>query len=266
MNYWTLVTRPLRRLVFSAGLYRAPLPARPVSGKRILVLGVYLTDHENQCERLARDFAASRHHRVEQRWVALGRSRPPEALQAVTTCHLTEATPKFQVLNRLLQSCRPDDYDLIFFSDDDIVLCRDFVDAYVAWVDDLKFSISQPARTRFSYRDHKFCLQDKGVRARQTNFVEIGPLFCFDRAAAENLLPFDESSPMGWGYDLVWPVKAAHHGLTMGIVDAVPVDHSYRAQSRTYSSSQSRETMENFLRQSDAFGFEQAMVNIKKYL
>lgn len=265
MNYWTWLSRPFRRAVFSWGWRKPPMPPQTVPPQRILVLGIYLTDYKNQAERLVRDLSSSRCHRVEQKWIALGQTSPDESLRSVTVMHVTQKTPKFQLLNQLLASEVGQDFDWVLFVDDDVVLCRDFIDSYIAWVSNLNFSISQPARTRFSYRDHKFCLQKRHVRARETRFVEIGPIVCFDREAMHNILPFDERSPMGWGYDFAWPAQAEKLGLKMGIVDAVPVDHSYRAQSRTYSSMATRLVMEDFLGKTENFKPEQAMVNLKIY-
>jgi hypothetical protein len=86
-----------------------------------------------------------------------------------------------------------------------------------------------------------------GLSARWTRFVEIGPVFSMRRDAARLLLPFDEASPMGWGYDFIWPVILERAGLRLGIVDAVPVDHNLRAHGAHYDYDSSRETMAEFL-------------------
>ena len=40
---------------------------------------------------------------------------------------------------------------------------------------------------------------------------------------------------MGWGYESVWAYELPHHGLKMGIIDAVPVDHGLREPLAYYS-------------------------------
>ncbi|ROR20254.1 hypothetical protein EC845_3073 [Comamonas sp. BIGb0124] len=254
--------------MFAKGLLgRPPRAPADVPRFRVLVLGIYLTDRVNQASQLVVDFAKSQHHDVDQKWVALGATPPTSdpGLKAVTVRHCRQLIPKFKLLNEMLAGLEVDDYDYIIFTDDDVALCPDFVDAYLAWVASCGFSISQPARTRFSYRDHKFCLRTWGVKARETLFVEIGPVFVFDRAAARHLLPFDERSPMGWGIDFVWPKKTRELNMTMGIIDAVTVDHSYREQGKTYSSSDNRIIMDEFLRDVEHLKPEEARVSIRIY-
>jgi hypothetical protein len=42
------------------------------------------------------------------------------------------------------------------------------------------------------------------------------------------VFPFDLTSPMGWGYENVWAHRLDQAQMKMGIIDAVPVDHSLR--------------------------------------
>ena len=83
--------------------------------------------------------------------------------------------------------------------DDDILIPDDFVDRYLEIVANRGFALSQPARTHTSYIDHYFVAQLIGLESRQTNFVEIGPLFVVHCSAYSFILPFDERPPMGWG-------------------------------------------------------------------
>jgi hypothetical protein len=109
------------------------------------------------------------------------------------------------------------------------------------------FALSQPARTHDSYIDHAFVEQFDGLIARQTRFVEVGPLFCLRPDAARLLLPFDEQSPMGWGYDLVWPCVLAEAQLKLGIVDEIPVAHTIRKPVSHYHHATADAQMKRFL-------------------
>ncbi len=55
---------------------------------------------------------------------------------------------------------------------------------------------------------------------------------------------------MGYGLDYIWPKIAEKWKFNIGIVDATPVDHSYRPQGKTYVSSENilkmQELFENF--------------------
>ena len=98
----------------------------------------------------------------------------------------------------------------------------------------LDFSIAQPARTSNSYIDHPIVEQQRGVVARRTQFVEIGPVVSFHRSVFPLVFPFDVTSPMGWGYENVWAERVTSRGLRMGIIDAAPVDHSLRPPLSNY--------------------------------
>lgn len=238
--------RPARQRAFLRQA-TAPMPSGGGSVPlRILVVGIYLSERAHRSQQLIEAYGATA-HQVDQLWVAIGNGPMPEAQAPFAHLRWSEKAPKFVILNRVLAKRDLDVYDYVLISDDDIVLCRGFVDAYLAWIAHCKFSIAQPARARHSFKDHRFALQRRWIKARQTRFVEIGPVVSFDRAARRCLLPFDESSPMGWGYDFVWPVIAQDQGLRMGIVDATPVDHSFRPQSATYSRDANREVAERYL-------------------
>lgn len=211
------------------------------SGLKLLIVGVYLADRANTFEHLTAAFSASQRHSVTQRWAAIGNVPP----SGVTVESVQAPTPKFTLINRLIAGWQAFDYVLV--CDDDIWLPRGFLDAFLSYQIACDFALAQPARTRTSYADRKFVRAVAGVRARRTRFVEIGPLFSLRADLAAPLLPFDESSPMGWGYDFVWPVIAESAGLKLGVVDATPVDHSLRAQASAYSAGEASRTMIAYL-------------------
>jgi len=73
------------------------------------------------------------------------------------------------------------------------------------------------------------------VLARQSRFVEIGPVVSFHRSVFSIVFPFDTTSSMGWGYENVWSYQVAQGGMKMGIIDNVPVDLSMRAPVANYN-------------------------------
>jgi hypothetical protein len=213
----------------------------------VLVLGVYLADKENRALETARELSRSRRWRVEQRWVALGRSPVPPELAAVTTFRQESRQAKFVLLNRLLDTVDLARYAFILVTDDDITLPGGFLDDYLERVVRHDLALAQPARTHASYIDHWLVEQLDGLEARRTRFVEIGPLFSMRRDAARLLTPFSEASPMGWGYDLVWPVVMEEAGLALGIVDATPVAHDLRKPVALYDDRDAAIAMQSFL-------------------
>lgn len=180
--------------------------------ERVLIVGAYLADRPNRAEEIVVEFNRSEAWQVTQVWQPLFDG---------------DRAPKFTVVNRLLaRDLEPFRYVVV--SDDDIDLPLGFLDDYLALVERHDFALAQPARTRESHYHHAIVRQAPGVVARETRFVEIGPLFSMRADAARILTPFDEISPMGWGYDLSWPIDIRFAGLRMGIVDATPIAHVMR--------------------------------------
>lgn len=238
----------IRRNAFVRG-HVANLQLAPAGSVRptVLVLGVYLADRPNTASHLVRRFAEATRYSVTQRWIALRGATPDRDVNAVTVDRIGEFVPKFILLNRMLSQIDWSLFDYLVFTDDDIVTQRGFLDAFLAWQGLFDLALAQPARTRYSYADRKFCRQREGIRGRQTRFVEIGPLFSVRRDLAPRIVPFDETSPMGWGYDFVWPVIAESVGVRIGIIDVTPVDHSLRGQAVAYSNQAAGQAMQAYL-------------------
>jgi hypothetical protein len=213
----------------------------------VLVAGVYLADRENAAADIACEIGRSRDWDVDQRWIALGKAQIPEALAPVTAWRQPTRAGKFALLNRLLAEVDTGRYEFVLFADDDIVLPDAFVDRYLDLVTRHDLALAQPARTHDSYIDHWIVEQLDGLQARRTRFVEIGPLFSMRRDALHLLTPFSDASPMGWGYDFVWPILVEDAGLRMGIVDATPVAHNLRKPVAFYDNRDAAIAMQAYL-------------------
>ncbi len=246
-----IVSQPLSFVDGSAGRGARAVPTSPrtTSGpsdvpplvmgrkhrKKVLVLGIYLADQANNITDLVAAFADSVRFDVTQHWVALGGEAPTPEVAAVTARVIRDKVPKYQILNNFLASHDPSAYEYVVSSDDDIQVPRQFLDRFLTVQADLEFAIAQPARTGNSYVDHPIVEQQLGVLARQTLFVEVGPLASFHRSIYDLVFPFDLTSQMGWGYESVWALRLAERGLKMGIIDALPVEHSMRKPVANYS-------------------------------
>jgi hypothetical protein len=234
--------------------------------KRLLVLGVYLSDREHLAEGISAELARSLRWEVEQRWISLGAGAVPEALAGVTVERVAEPTPKFALINRLLHGADLGGVEHVIVTDDDITLPPGFLDLYLGLVERHGFALAQPARTHDSYVDHGFVERLDGLDARRTRYVETGPLFSVQRAAFPVLLPFDETPPMGWGLDFTWPVMLEQAGLRLGLVDATPVDHSLRRPAAYYDSRASIEGMEAYLAGREHLTRSEAFTIVEPYL
>ena len=261
-EYYKLFRSLLRKFFTYTKDYRLDYKSEEkLSGKNILVIGIYLTDHDNEASLISSYYSQSDFHTVNQFWYAIGNKQVPESMKDITLGHSQEKIPKFQLLNKILAKIDYKNYDFIIFTDDDIFVRKNFIDTYTYLVNKYQFKLAQPARTRHSYYDHKICLQ-AGNRtiARTTNFVEIGPIFSISKDVFDNFLPFPEDSPMGYGLDYIWPVISREQKFNMGIIDATPVDHSYREQGKTYSSNNHLEQMQMYLNNKEHTLYEDKLV------
>lgn len=232
---------------------------------RVLVAGIYLADKENLAPQIARELSASSTWQVEQRWVSLGKNKPHPDMAPLTVQAADIPSPKFSLLNQVLCRVNLRDFEYVIVTDDDIQLPTGFTDSYLAMNSRYDFAVSQPARTHDSYIDHHFVEQLDGIDARQTRFVEIGPLFSLHRSAFDHFLPFDETSPMGWGNDFVWPVLAERHRLKMGIIDAVPVAHNLRKPVAYYDHGASADAMSRYLAERPHLSKKEAFYILESY-
>ena len=85
------------------------------------------------------------------------------------------------------------------------------------------------------------------MSARETTFVEIGPVTAFAPATFDALLPFPAGLQMGWGLDAHWSAVAAQEGWPIGIVDATPVGHTLRPAASTYPREEAAAEARRFL-------------------
>jgi len=234
------------------------------SASRVLVIAVVLVDKVNFATSIATELASSNDWAVDQRWAAIGNGATSAASLNIVW-RSSESEPKFQVLNRLLKGVSTVDYDFVVVTDDDIELPKGFLDNYLSLVGVHSFALAQPARTHDSYIDHPFVEQLDGISARQTMFVEVGPLFSIRFDALPLIIPFDSASPMGWGYDFTWPVSLKSAGLRMGIIDCVPVRHNLREPVANYSYFEANLQMINYLKQRDHLEKEDAFRIVESF-
>ena len=209
-------------------------PAGPPK-RSALVIGIYLANRQNNVVDIVETLAATRSFRVEQRWLALCGGPPSPSVAGVTVGQRAELAPKGALINEQIDAADLTRFDYVVLCDDDVVLPSGFLDAFLGLQDRLQFRIAQPARTLNSFIDLPIVEQHPGLLARQTLFVEQGPVVSIHRSAFEVVFPFDLRSPMGWGLENVWSLRASERGLKMGIIDNVPVDHSIRRPLAHYS-------------------------------
>jgi hypothetical protein len=130
---------------------------------------------------------------------------------------------KFENLNRLLEA-NPGDHDWLLVVDDDVELPERFVDRLLGLCERLDLALAQPAQTRASHAAWPLTRRRPASLARETRFVEIGPVTAIRRDAAAELTPFP-ALRYGWGLDMHWAALAQERGWRLGVLDALPVKH-----------------------------------------
>jgi GT2 family glycosyltransferase len=157
------------------------------------------------------------------------------------------ARGKFENLNALLTEHPPDAYDWVLVVDDDVALPRGFLDAFLHVAERAGFELAQPAHRLHSHAAWAITRRRPGAAARETTFVEIGPVTAFHRDAVGALLPFPEGLRMGWGLDVHWAAVAAQRGWRIGVVDATPIGHTQKPAGSDYPRAQAEEEARAFL-------------------
>jgi hypothetical protein len=194
-------------------LIRAAAAAPP--RRRVLVFGVVRPEHAALADAVRAELARSRH------------------IVELHTC-AADGRGRFENLNLLLRANPPGDADWLLIADDDVELPRGFVDRFVFLAERFAFALAQPAQSLDSHAAWATTRRRAGSAARETGFVEIGPVTGFARATFDTLLPFPELT-MGWGLDVHWAAVARAHGWRCGVLDAVVVRHRAAPAASSYS-------------------------------
>ena len=132
---------------------------------------------------------------------------------------------KFENVNALLAAQDLGAYDWVLVVDDDVELRPGFLDRFLAVAEAFGLQLAQPAHRLTSHAGWSVTRRRPASVARETAFVEIGPVTAFSREAAQVLLPFP-ALRMGWGLDVHWAAVAQERGWRIGVVDATPVLHT----------------------------------------
>jgi hypothetical protein len=182
--------------------------------RRVLVLAVERTDAPNILAAAHAELQRSRHE-----------------VQFVSTA--VGERGKFENLDALLEREPATGHDWLLLLDDDVRLPRDFLDVFVFLSERFDFALAQPAHRWRSHAAWAVTRRRPGVVARQTRFVEIGPVSALRADTFSELTPFP-ALRFGWGLDAHWSAVAAARGWRTGIIDATPVDHGIRRIASSY--------------------------------
>jgi hypothetical protein len=153
---------------------------------------------------------------------------------------------KFENLNALLAENPANGYDWLLAVDDDVTLPSHFLDAFVFLAERFQLRLAQPAHRRRSHAAWEVTRRRAAAVARETRYVEIGPVTAFHAATFELLLPFPPLR-MGWGLDLHWSALAHERGWRIGVIDATPIRHGLRPIASSYDGGAAIDEARGFL-------------------
>ena len=186
-------------------------PSRRLS---VLAIGVEREDRANLMALARAELARSRHD-VE-----------------LATCGVG-GRGKFENLNALIESHPLEQRDWLLVLDDDVALPRGFLDAFLFLAERFELKLAQPAHRRRSHAAWRVTRRRAGSVARETGFVEIGPVCAFHSDTFATLLPYPRLQA-GWGLDAHWAALARERGWKIGVVDATPIRHVLRPIADSY--------------------------------
>ena len=209
--------------------------------RRVLVLSAY---RRGSALPAALETLDSPRHSVELALGAVGAADP--ALGGSTVAEGLGGG-KFENLNEVLRrGPDPHGFDWTLVVDDDVRLPERFLDRFLAACSSFRLDLAQPAQSLRSHAAWRVTRRRARSAARETRFVEIGPVTAFRRPVAEELLPFPDLR-FGWGLDLHWAARAQERGWRCGVVDALCVRHEGAPVGAAYRRSEAIEEGRRFL-------------------
>jgi hypothetical protein len=155
---------------------------------------------------------------------------------------------RMELLNRLWEAVREGAPRQVVVADDDVAFARGSLAQLLGAARVCGFGVAQPARRWNGHCAHEITRERGLTLARQTSFVEIGPLFVVTGSWIPRVLPFPEGSGMGWGLELVWR-DLLREGCRLGVVDCVTVDHPAPEGGREYNEGAEVERLRSMLRE-----------------
>jgi len=221
---------------------RASRLAARTPAREVVVLGVY---RPGSLLPVALPRLRSSVHQVTFALGATAATADPALAEATVATGLGGG--KFENLNRLLaEAPAGNTADWTLVVDDDVALPPAFLDRFLGVSEAFALDLAQPAQTLLSHSAWKVTRRRPASLARETRFVEIGPVTAFGCRPAEELFPFP-SLRFGWGLDLHWAALAVERGWRLGVVDAVPVRHEARTVAAGYPRREAEEEATRFL-------------------
>ena len=142
--------------------------------------------------------------------------------------HLVPPAPgagKWANLNAALAAHPPGGADWLLIVDDDVVLPRGFLDAFLALAERFGLELAQPAHAFASHAAWEVTRRRPGLLARRTRFVEIGPVTALQRRRVRRAAAVPRPARWAGASTRTGARRGRARGWPLGIVDATPIRH-----------------------------------------
>jgi len=156
---------------------------------------------------------------------------------------------RFTHFNHLYQSRPSRDDSWVVLADDDFLFVRGGLLRTINLMKRAGFALAQPGQSAMGWWTSTFNIARPFLVARDTNYVEQGPLVIVSPDFAKHILPLPESDDMGWGIEAVW-FRKKEHGTRFGIIDDCRIVH-WKRNATDYASAPEMERMYERLASAD---------------
>jgi hypothetical protein len=133
---------------------------------------------------------------------------------------------RFAHLNWLYESKRVPEDHWVAIADDDAFFIRGDLSKTISLMQRARFSLAQPGQSLLGWWTCLFNIARPFVIARDTNFVEQGPILIASSAFARLMFPLPDDG-MGWGIEAEW-FRIKEGRFRIGIIDACRMIHCSR--------------------------------------
>lgn len=170
---------------------------------------------------------------------------------------------RFELLGRCLATLDLDASTWLVIADDDVRFSRGDLGSLARVAAAVGLDIAQPAHEWNSHSSHRVNRSRPLLLARDTGFVEIGPVVLMDERARRLALPLATRTLMGWGVDVEWSALQ-RQGIRLGVVDAVRVEH-LGAVAADYGKGEERQALDDSLAAAGLASIDEAIRTTRRW-
>jgi hypothetical protein len=134
---------------------------------------------------------------------------------------------RFSHLNGLFRAKPIRDGSWVVIADDDVFFTKGSIQQTINLMMKAGLSLAQPGHSVWGWWTNVYNIARPLLIARDSNYVEQGPLIIAAPDFVHRIFPLPEEGDMGWGIEAEW-YQQKHGRQRFGVVDACHVVHWYR--------------------------------------